>query len=87
VDMNKYNQIVVADDSTVERDREYASVYRGHVQNHKVDIELMPMYHLSFYKYDNVINASQAYDKDVDSFNQKVKCRSMGKRLNRLNLF
>ena len=38
IDMNKYNQLVEADENEVEH--EYASAYRGKVQNRKVDEDL-----------------------------------------------
>ena len=44
-DLEKYNQIVVADEEEVEH--EYQSEYRGRVQNRKVQIELLPLYGLS----------------------------------------
>lgn len=43
------------------------------VQNRKVDIEFMPMFTLSYFKYDNGLKNYQAYDKDVDSFNRRTK--------------
>ena len=69
IDMSKYNQIVVEDEEVVEH--EYESVYRGKVQNRKLDIEYMPMYTLSFIKYNNVIKSYEVFDKNMDAFNQK----------------
>ena len=45
-DLEKYNQIVVADEQEVEHD--YKSDYRGKVQNRKADLAFLPMYGLTF---------------------------------------
>ncbi len=71
VDMSKYNQIVVADEEeTVER--EYASIYRGRVQNRKVETVLMPDFILSYIPYGNVLQASQWFDAHVDRAGSKL---------------
>jgi tetratricopeptide (TPR) repeat protein len=44
-DLEKYNQIVVADEQEI--DHEYKSEYRGRVQNRRVQIELLPLFGLS----------------------------------------
>ncbi len=67
IDPEKYNQLVVADDNTVEH--EYESEYRGQVQHRKVDMEQMPMYALSYLPYQNGVSSYQAYNKDVEAFN------------------
>lgn len=67
INPDKYNQIVVADENTVDHD--YKSAYRGRVQDHSVNIEFMPMYSLSFFKYDNGVKSYQAFDRDVETFN------------------
>ncbi|MBO4607611.1 MAG: tetratricopeptide repeat protein [Prevotella sp.] len=69
IDLSKYNQIVVEDEEVVEH--EYESVYRGKVQNRKLDIEYMPMYMLSYAKYNNLIKSYEAFDKCIDTFNQR----------------
>ncbi len=71
IDMSKYNQIVVEDEEVVEH--EYESVYRGKVQNRKFDIEYMPMYTLSYVKYNNVVKSYEVFDRHIDSFNQKER--------------
>ncbi len=67
IDLEKYNQLVVADEQTVEH--EYNSVYRGKVQNRKVQADLLPMYQLDFAQYDNGVNTFQAFDAEVERFN------------------
>lgn len=71
IDFDKYNQLVVADEQTVEH--EYSSVYRGRVQNRKTTIAYMPMFLLSFSKYNNGLKNYQAFDTDVETFNMKEK--------------
>ena len=77
IDFSKYNQIVVEDDEEEElpaiAEQEYASVYRGKVQNRKLEVDNMPMYHLSYIRYNNVLRSFQVFDATVDAFNQKVK--------------
>ncbi len=72
IDVNKYDQMVIADDNVVV-EHEYKSKYRGLVQNQKVDDGFLPMYQLSYYKYDNGVKEYQAYDSDVENFNGKRK--------------
>ena len=67
IDFDKYNQLVVADENTV--DHEYSTVYRGHVQNRKIDVVPRPMFLLSFSQYDNDVKSYQAFDKEVEQFN------------------
>ena len=71
IDFDKYNQLVVADENTVEH--EYSTVYRGHVQNRKIDVVFLPMFQLSFSQYDNGVKSYQAFDKDVEKFNFEQK--------------
>ncbi len=68
IDMNKYNQLVEADEQVVEH--EYNSAYRGKVQNRKVEDELMPMYVLSYRRYTNGVKRYTAYDNEVEAFNR-----------------
>lgn len=71
IDLDKYNQIVVADSTEV--GQEYKSEYRGRVQNRRVEGESMPMYGLSFAVYNNGVRTYQAFDAHVESFNAKAK--------------
>lgn len=68
VDMDKYNQLVVDDEETVERD--YQSEYRGRVQNRSVESDFMPMFMLSYFQYSSGVKTYQIYDHEVDRFNQ-----------------
>lgn len=69
IDPEKYHQIVVADENTVEHD--YDSEYRGRIQHRKVDVAYMPMYEMSYLSYQNGMNAYQAFNKDIEEFNRK----------------
>ena len=71
IDFDKYNQLVVADDNTVQH--EYSTVYRGRVQNRKIDVVLLPMFQISFSQYDNGVKSYQAFDNDVEKFNFNQK--------------
>ena len=71
IDPEKYNQLVVADENTVEH--EYKSEYRGRVQNRSVETLPMPMYMLSYFKYTNGIKSYQAFDREVEAFNNTQK--------------
>ena len=70
IDFDKYNSVVVEDEEPAV-EHEYASVYRGKVQNRKVDVERMPMYHLSLMRYNNLVKSYQVFDREVDAFNQQ----------------
>ena len=71
IDLDKYNQLVEEDEPTVEH--EYASVYRGKVQNRKVDDDMMPMFVLSYRQYNNGIKTYTAFDNEVEQFNSKYR--------------
>ncbi|RRD02227.1 tetratricopeptide repeat protein [Prevotella sp. OH937_COT-195] len=67
IDMDKYNQMVVADEPAVEH--EYDSEYRGKVQNRKIDEQLMPMFMLAFGNRANGIRKYTAFDVELEKFN------------------
>ena len=67
IDPEKYNRMVVADENVA--NQEYKSAFRGKVQNRSVEVEFMPMYTLSFFKYNNGVTSYQAFDRDVEKFN------------------
>ena len=71
IDMDKYNQMVVADEQTVEH--EYSSEYRGKVQNRKTDDELMPMFVLAFGQTANGIRSYTAFDPELEKINTLKK--------------
>lgn len=66
-DIEKYNQLAVADEQEIEH--EYQSEYRGRVQNHKVDMDYMPMYILSTEPYNSAYKKYVAYDRLVERQN------------------
>ena len=67
-DLEKYNQLVVADEQEVEH--EYKSDYRGRVQNRKVDMSWQPMYALLLQSVNDDLHQYIAFDREVDAFNQ-----------------
>ncbi len=69
-DIEKYNQLAVADEEEVQH--EYQSDYRGRVQNRKVGMDYMPMYSLSTEQYQSSLKRYVAYDSHVDALNNQL---------------
>ncbi len=69
LDIEKYNQLAVADEQEMEH--EYKSEYRGRVQNRRVDLDYLPMYVLSYEQEQNQVKQYVAFDKQVDAYNGK----------------
>ena len=67
-DPDKYNQLVVQDEQ--EMTHEYASEYRGRVQNRKVDMDFLPMFELAFEAPHSDVKSNVLFDHQVDAFNQ-----------------
>ena len=74
-DLEKYNQLVVADEQEVEH--EYKSDYRGRVQNRKAEMAWLPMYGLTFVKPQSEVRQELPYENSVDLFNQTSDSRKM----------
>ena len=74
-DLEKYNQIVVADEQEVEH--EYKSDYRGRVQNRKAELTLQPMFGLTFSRPKNDVKHDNPYEETVENFNQKSHARTI----------
>ena len=72
IDLDKYNQIVVADDGTPSEGHEYKSEYRGKVQNRSVEIAFLPMYQMSYF-HQETVGADRAFDKDIEELNRLSK--------------
>jgi tetratricopeptide (TPR) repeat protein len=70
-DMEKYNQLVIADEEEVEH--EYKSAYRGRVQNRKADMAFLPMYGLTFVRPNDELKKDHIYDAVVETFNQQSR--------------
>ena len=70
-DLDKYNQLVVADEHEVEH--AYENDYRGRVQNRRVDMAFMPMYELSYEQHRTEVKPFMAFDSQVEAFNSKVR--------------
>ena len=67
IDLDKYNQLVVEDENTVER--EYDSEYRGKVQNKKTDLAFMPMFEISYLPYNNGVKAFTPFVIELEQLN------------------
>lgn len=70
-DMDKYNQIVIADNQDVEPD--YKSAYRGKVQNRRVELSFKPMYGLAFEQKHTEVHSYVAFDRQVELFNERTR--------------
>ena len=69
-DIEKYNQLAVADEQ--ESQQEYQSAWRGRVQNRRVDLDYMPMYVLSTEPQRDAVRTYVAFDRQVDSLNRTL---------------
>lgn len=67
-DMEKYNQLVVADEQQVEND--YKNEYRGRVQNRKVEVSYLPMYVLAVEPTTSDVQSYIPFDEAVELFNR-----------------
>ena len=72
-DLEKYNQLVVADEQEVEH--EYKSDYRGRVQNRKAELSFLPMFSLSFHRPVSDVKTEIPYEESVEVFNSRSKSR------------
>lgn len=70
VDPNKYDQIVVEDES--KNDHEYKSEYRGRVQNRRAETEYQPYICLSLFGYKNGLTNYYPFDTAIDKVNKKI---------------
>ena len=68
-DLEKYNQLVVADEQDVEP--EYKSDYRGRVQNRKAELTFQPMFGLTFTRSESDVRQERPYEETVEAFNQQ----------------
>ena len=66
--MNNYCKIVIADDS--EQERQYKSDYRGRVQDRNVNIQLEPMFALTYYEKASDVKRFVNFHKFIDELNQ-----------------
>jgi tetratricopeptide (TPR) repeat protein len=69
LDIEKYNQLAVADEQEMEH--EYQSEYRGRVQNRKVALDYLPMYALSYEFEQSQVKQYIAFDRQVEAYNAK----------------
>lgn len=73
IDVDKYDQLVIADDDIVTKTTEYKNSYRGEVQNREVAAEFLPMFQLSYLKYKNGIKSFELVDGDLELYNNHQK--------------
>ena len=74
-DVEKYNQLVMEDSQ--EPEREYANDYRGRVQDHKVEMELQPMFVLSYEQEEGEVKRPRVTDTMVDRLNDMHQARTI----------
>ena len=76
IDPDKYNQLVVEDDQSLEH--EYQNDYRGRVQNRKVEIEFQPMFGLAVEPMQSEVRINVVYtDRQVEQLNQQSHARTL----------
>ena len=73
-DIEKYNQLAVADEEEMEH--KYQSDYRGRVQNRRVGMDYMPMYVLSTERHQSAVSNYVTFDRLVDSVNVQLPAES-----------
>jgi len=71
-DIRNANKIAVLDDFNEEEndEQEFASI-RGKVQNRNIFIDLEPVFGLSYFSADTIINRPKYYEKEVAALNKK----------------
>jgi len=67
--MKKYKRLVVADDDLALEGNEYASAYRGKVQNRNIHVELLPLYVVTYYEQRSELARNVVYHHDLDALN------------------
>ena len=75
IDPEKYNQLVVED--TQNSTPQYQNSYRGRVQDQKVDMELLPMFALSFEKQKSEVRSYMPYEHEVEVLNSNNRARTI----------
>lgn len=65
--VRNYNKMVVADD---EHEKQYATVYRGKVQNRNIYLELQPMFAITYYEQPQEVSTSTPYYKPIEDLNK-----------------
>lgn len=71
IDMDKYNQLVEEDEQEMKHD--YASAYRGRVQNRRVENDFLSLFCLSYQRHTNGMKEVMTFDQEVERFNQKLR--------------
>jgi tetratricopeptide (TPR) repeat protein len=72
-DIKNYNKIAVLDDFEEKEDEvvEAPETIRGRIQNREIFIDLEPMFTLTYYSSDTLLNKVRYFDKDLEQFNRK----------------
>jgi tetratricopeptide (TPR) repeat protein len=64
--VRNYNKLVIADEEPLQK---YETAYRGKVQNKYVEIEISPMYIITYYERQRDISVSGGYCKPIEQIN------------------
>ena len=67
--IEEYSKLV--EDDTQETENEYASEYRGRVQNRQTELRVEPLYVLSYYRQISEIKTYVAYSKKLEELNAR----------------
>ena len=74
-DPEKYNQLVIEDEQELKQ--EYQSNYRGRVQNHKIDMDFLPMFSLSFEQMRSDVRSNVFVERHIEALNQHLHARTI----------
>ena len=61
----------LVEEDTQEHENEYASEYRGRVQNRQTDLVVEPLYMLSYYKKESDLRTTIVYIADIEALNDR----------------
>ena len=75
LDLEKYDELVVADEQ--EPEREYKSDYRGRVQNRHADMDLLPIFTLALDQQHDEVNKTRHLDDRIDELNEHTTERPL----------
>lgn len=63
--LRHYNRMVVADEDVSLDGTDYATDYRGRIQNRNVHVELLPLYALTYYERPDPVSRDVRYHRDI----------------------
>ena len=68
--VRKYKRLVIADDELALEGNEFASEYKGKVQNRNVHVEILPMFALTYYEQVSEVSKQVRFHNDIDVLNK-----------------